>query len=435
MSAITPHKKMRGHTSIVSGVAHLPGGQRIITCTLDGSLRLWDLESSAQIGGEWREEWDGMPVRMVALSPNGKTLANISQAGTVRVWDIETGKVITKWEAHTYFARLICWSPDSERVASGFSDGTVWVLDVKTGEPVKGLNPIKTGFEQVYAVSYSPEATMIATGGDPKQEIEIWDAKTGKLLSTILIEDVDWTVWSLTWTLDKKKLIAGMSNGLIRIFDTDTLQEIAVLDEHKAGVYSLTLLRNDRLLASTSWDRTARLWNLYTNLPVGPPLQHDHFVQSAAFSADGKLLSTSCFADKNAYIWDVQAILTTADLENLLFIPHVQKSELNKETLSGVNATRRPPIRPASRQVPAGFFDNVQGRDLMLPTVSILISLYVAAILLHYPGGRVHVRSSLAFLNSSAMPKPTLMNQLNLSNAQGPLPPLVVVFLLSKFLH
>jgi len=323
MSAITPHKKMRGHTSIVSGVAHLPGGQRIITCTLDGSLRLWDLESSAQIGGEWREEWDGMPVRMVALSPNGKTLANISQAGTVRVWDIETGKVITKWEAHTYFARLICWSPDSERVASGFSDGTVWVLDVKTGEPVKGLNPIKTGFEQVYAVSYSPEATMIATGGDPKQEIEIWDAKTGKLLSTILIEDVDWTVWSLTWTLDKKKLIAGMSNGLIRIFDTDTLQEIAVLDEHKAGVYSLTLLRNDRLLASTSWDRTARLWNLYTNLPVGPPLQHDHFVQSAAFSADGKLLSTSCFADKNAYIWDVQAILTTADLENLLFIPHV----------------------------------------------------------------------------------------------------------------
>jgi hypothetical protein len=84
-------------------------------------------------------------------------------------------------------------------------------------------------------------------------------------------------------------------------------------------------------------------------------------------------------------------------------------------------------IRPA--------FPNFHVVSQMLPTVSILISLYVAAILLHYPGGRVHVRSSLAFLNSSAVPKPTLMNQLNLSNAQGPLPPLVVVFLLSKFLH
>jgi hypothetical protein len=27
------------------------------------------------------------------------------------------------------------------------------------------------------------------------------------------------------------------------------------------------------------------------------------------------------------------------------------------------NATRRPPIRPAPRQVPAGFFDDVQGSD------------------------------------------------------------------------
>jgi hypothetical protein len=29
------------------------------------------------------------------------------------------------------------------------------------------------------------------------------------------------------------------------------------------------------------------------------------------------------------------------------------------------NAARRPPIRPAPHQVPAGFFDNVQGRDLV----------------------------------------------------------------------
>jgi hypothetical protein len=28
-----------------------------------------------------------------------------------------------------------------------------------------------------------------------------------------------------------------------------------------------------------------------------------------------------------------------------------------------VNATRRPPIHSAPRQVPAGFFDNVQGHD------------------------------------------------------------------------
>jgi len=310
---------MRGHTESVFGVAHLPGGQRIITCSYDGSLRLWDLESSAQIGDEWREEGDDMKVQTMVLSPNGKTLASGSYGGTVRVWDIETGKVIAKWEVHNERAESVCWSPDGERVAGGFLDGTVWVWDVKTGKPVEGFNPIKTGFQEVFAVSCSPEATMIATGGFIKNGIKIWDAKTGKLLSTI--ED-DWAVWSLTWTSDEKKLIAGMLSGLIRIFDTATWQGIAVLDEHEYGVASLTLFPNDRLLASTSFGRTAHLWNLDTNLQVGSPLQHEDSIYCAAFSADGKLLSTGC-GDENAYVWNVQAILKTAGLENLLSIPDV----------------------------------------------------------------------------------------------------------------
>jgi WD40 repeat protein len=318
-SAVSPCKTMRGHALPVLGVAHLPGGQRIITCSLDGSLRLWDLESSAQIGDEWQEEGDEMGVITMALSPNGKTLASGSHVGTVRVWDIETGKVIAKWEVHNEWVELVCWSPDGERVASGFSDGIVWVWDVKSGEPIKGLNPIKTRFQSLKAVSYSPEATMIATGGYKEHGIKIWDAKTGKLLSTI--ED-DWAVWCLTWTSDEKKLIAGMLSGLIRIFDTTTWQEIAVLDEHEYGVTSLTLFPNDRLLASTSWDQTVRLWNLDTNLQVASPFRHENEINCAAFSADGKLLSTACH-DGNAYVWDVQAILKTAGLEDLLFIPHV----------------------------------------------------------------------------------------------------------------
>jgi WD40 repeat protein len=63
--------------------------------------------------------------------------------------------------------------------------------------------------------------------------------------------------------------------------------------------------------------QTARLWNLDTNLQIGPPLQHENFVWHAAFSADGKLLSTACY-DNNAYVWDTQTILDTAGIEDLL---------------------------------------------------------------------------------------------------------------------
>jgi WD40 repeat protein len=43
-------------------------------------------------------------------------------------------------------------------------------------------------------------------------------------------------------------------------------------------------------LASASDDKTARLWDLDTSLPVGPALHHDEGVDCAALSADGTVL-------------------------------------------------------------------------------------------------------------------------------------------------
>ncbi|KIK33261.1 hypothetical protein CY34DRAFT_99902 [Suillus luteus UH-Slu-Lm8-n1] len=262
---------MRGHTKYASGIAHLPGRQCIITCSVDGSLRLCHVESSEQIGDKWRDEGDEAGVRTMALFPNGMTLVSGSSDGTVRLWDVEMGKVVLKWKGHTECVTSVCWSRNGEQVVSGDIHGTVRVWDVKNGEPIQGMNPIKTGHEFVYAASYSPEAKTIATGGYNKSGIEIWDAKTGK--------------------------------------------QIAVL-EHTSAVYSVTLFQNDCLLASTSWDGTARLWNLDTNIQVGPPLQHENFIRCAAFSADGKLLSTVC-DDNNVYVWDIHAILNTAGLGDL----------------------------------------------------------------------------------------------------------------------
>jgi WD40 repeat protein len=278
----------------------------------------------------------------MALSPNGKNIASGSVDGTVRLWDVEMGKVVHKWKAHPEWVKSVCWSPNGERVVSGSNDGTTRVWDAKSGEPLlQGLNRKKgPKHECVTAVSYSPEAKMIATGVQ-FEEIEIWDAKTGKRLTTI---ELDQDVHSLAWTSDEKRLIAGLS-GSIRILDTATWQQIADLDGHQLetgddeghwhhnAVYSLTLFPNDRFLASTASDGTVRLWNLDTNLQVGPPLQHEDPVFCAAFSADGKLLSTACH-DKNAYVWDIQAILKAAGLEDLLSMPDVSIYKLDCHSLS-----------------------------------------------------------------------------------------------------
>jgi len=332
-SGIKPCQTMRGHTGDVNWTVHLPDGQSIITCSNYGSLRRWDLESGAQIGDDWRDERNEAEVWCIALSPNSKTVASESSGGTVasgstegtvasgstegtvRLWNVETEKVIAKWAGHTMIVRSLCWSADSEYVVSGSYDGMARVWNVKSGKTV--LGPIKAHHD-VNAVVYSPDMKMIATGGQNENGVKIWDATTGELLSTLKHEHL---VFCLAWTSDQKKLISA-AIGSIRIFDTATWQQIAILEDHKDTVNALSLFRNDRLLASVGYDKTARLWNLDTNLPVGPPLKHDGNVRRAAISVDGHLLVTGC-SDTNMYIWDIHTILAEAGHEDLLSIPNV----------------------------------------------------------------------------------------------------------------
>ena len=187
---------------------HLRDRRRIITCSDDGSLRLWNLKSGVQIGNDWRDDEAGdsgdgkEEVWIIALSPNGKIIASGSDGGKVRLWDIETEKVVARWIGHANSVGSLCWSADGERVVSGSYDGTIRVWDVESGDTV--LGPIKTGHQFVNAVIYSPDTTKIATGGVHENALKIWDAKTGNLLSTIKLDD---PVYSLAWTSDQKKLM------------------------------------------------------------------------------------------------------------------------------------------------------------------------------------------------------------------------------------
>jgi WD40 repeat protein len=56
-------------------------------------------------------------------------------------------------------------------------------------------------------------------------------------------------------------------------------------------------------VVTASKDKTARVWNASTGLPVTPPLEHNGPVAGAAFSPDGALVITASF-DNTARVWD-----------------------------------------------------------------------------------------------------------------------------------
>ena len=131
-----------------------------MTCSSDGSLRVWNLNTGEQIGDAWRDGENG--VWHIALSLDEKNIVCGCEDGAVELWDIDTGEIIAKWIGHTDCFTSVCWNRDCGRVVSGSNDGTARVWDV---ESRKTVLTIETGLNESQAVIYSPDTTMIAIGG------------------------------------------------------------------------------------------------------------------------------------------------------------------------------------------------------------------------------------------------------------------------------
>ncbi|MFF1378366.1 hypothetical protein [Streptomyces sp. NPDC058308] len=78
---------------------------------------------------------------------------------------------------------------------------------------------------------------------------------------------------------------------------------------HKGAVYLTSFSKNGRVLATASYDRTVRLWDvsdLAHPKPLGKPLTgHKSWVSTAVFSPDGKTLA-SASDDGTLRLWDVR---------------------------------------------------------------------------------------------------------------------------------
>jgi WD40 repeat protein len=207
----------------------------------------------------------------------------------------------------------VYWNRNGERVVSGGSDGTTRVWDVKSG---KTILVIKTGLSRVHAVMYSPDTTVIATGGDSNKNefISISDANTGKLVANL--QGHARSVLCLAWTANGRTLISGSFDSSVRTWNTTTWQQIAVFTGHTDWVYDIAISPSDCILASTSWDKTARLWNLENGQSIGSPLRHAVDANCVSFSVDGKLLAIGC-EDWKAYSWNISVIIREAGLDVL----------------------------------------------------------------------------------------------------------------------
>ncbi|MEM7201321.1 MAG: protein kinase [Planctomycetota bacterium] len=148
------------HHDPIRAIAFLPGGRRLVTASMDGTLAVWDLRGRrvATLTGH------GADVLCVAASPDGSRLASGGRDGNVRLWDTERFEEIATLEGHDDYVYSIAWSPDGSFLVSGSGDRTVRIWDTA---PLAVRHATRREREELVRRLEPVVATALA-GGDAK---------------------------------------------------------------------------------------------------------------------------------------------------------------------------------------------------------------------------------------------------------------------------
>lgn len=114
------------------------------------------------------------------------------------------------------------------------------------------------------------------------------------------------SITCVAFSPDGDILATSSDDRTVKLWHVATEQETVTFNGHTAEVLSVAFSPDGKTIASGSVDRTARLWSVTTRKEIATLTGHHDIVGSVAFSPDGQALATGSW-DGTAKLWEVAA--------------------------------------------------------------------------------------------------------------------------------
>ncbi|KIK69451.1 hypothetical protein GYMLUDRAFT_214597 [Collybiopsis luxurians FD-317 M1] len=340
---------LKGHTGLIKAVAISPDNSRVISASVDLTVRTWHAGTGKAEHVLQHSNW----VKTIAISSDSSKIVSGAYDGTIRIWIASTGEIEYLLHEHSDCVTAVAIFPHPSRVVSGSDDKSIrlWnMLNGKIDQVLQGhLGPViavatvaifpnnsrvasmsydniirvwntSSGkvdhvlvghTDAVQAVTIFPDCSKLASCS-LDHTVRIWNATTGKV-QHILRGHADGVIAVITFP-DSSRIVSGSHDETIRIWNAYDGQEEQVLYGHAASVDTLVIFPNSSRIVSGSMDNSIRIWKISTGRIEHVLTGHyDHITTISVYPDCSRIVSGS--NDKTIRIWST----STGQVEHVIY--------------------------------------------------------------------------------------------------------------------
>ncbi|KAF5310759.1 hypothetical protein D9619_008179 [Psilocybe cf. subviscida] len=251
----------------ISSVAISPSGEWLAFGARKlGQLLVWEWQSESYVLKQQGHYFD---MNTLAYAPDGQTIATGGDDGKVKVWSTHSGFCFVTFTEHSAPISAVQFAKQGSVLFTASLDGTVRAYDLiryRNFRTFTSPSPV-----QFSCLAVDPSGEVVAAGSTDTYEVFLWSVQTGKLLD----------------------IMAG----------------------HTAPVSSLAFApTGSNQLASGSWDKTMRVWNVFGRSGAVEPFTVNSEVLALAFRPDGREIAASTL-DGQIVFFDIQESKQTNVIE------------------------------------------------------------------------------------------------------------------------
>ena len=327
------------HGRFVRQAAFSADGQRLLTRSEDGAVRIWEMpapemaqaKSLPMITGRTATSPDGSlvasvdkdgavsvrnavtvtgkplhgpwkltrPVTDVAFDPEGTRVLAASEGGA-QIWTVRD-KAAPKVLSHSGVVKQAIFTPDGSRVAIVGPNDVLEIFDARTGVKQPGQSKKLPAKVLASRLALSPDGGVVVTAGMALTNIVLKDIATDGRVRTLRHNSV---VNDAAFSPDGKRLAVATAEGTAYLWDIATGQTVAASLLHGQPLRQVVFSADGGRLATVAEDHTVRVWDLRTAQPLTPLLPHADAIANASLSKDGSRLAVRC-RDGTGHVWNL----------------------------------------------------------------------------------------------------------------------------------